>query len=234
MRPNSEKSESSTAAPRSDIGHDSTQPVPAGKGQEGFPAVSKKEGSVKPSRGALPTDVQELRRRARAHIENGAVTDGYRGDRETVVDLLNQALATELVCVLRYRRHHFMATGIHAEAVAKEFLQHSNEEQGHADELADRITQLGGEPDFDPRNLTARSHAEYVVGTTLTDMIKENLIAERIAIDSYAEMIRYIGDTDPTTRRMLEGILAVEEEHADDMKTLNDSFGALNVPRPLV
>jgi bacterioferritin len=165
------------------------------------------------------TDVQELRRRARQHIEGGAVTDGYRGDRVTVIKLLNEALATEIVCVLRYKRHYFMAQGIHAEPIAAEFLQHANEEQGHADEIANRIVQLGGAPNFSPDGLLSRSHSEYAEGTTLLDMIKEDLIAERVAIDSYTEMIRYIGDDDITTRRMLEGILAVEEEHADDLSS---------------
>jgi bacterioferritin len=163
------------------------------------------------------TDVKELRRRARQHIEDGAVTDAYRGNRETVNKLLNEALATEIVCVLRYKRHYFMAQGIHADPIAAEFLQHANEEQGHADQIADRIVQLGGSPNFNPDGLTTRSHSEYVEGTTLVDMIKEDLVAERVAIDSYTEMIRYIGDNDITTRRMLEGILAVEEEHADDL-----------------
>ena len=165
------------------------------------------------------TDVTELRRRARQHIEEGAVTGQYRGDRDTVVKLLNEALATELVCVLRYKRPYFMAQGIHADPIAQEFLQHANEEQGHADELASRIVQLGGSPDFSPQGLLSRSHSEYVEGVTLLDMIKEDLIAERVAIDSYTEMIRYIGDDDITTRRMLEGILAVEEEHADDLSS---------------
>ncbi|HKR64447.1 MAG TPA: ferritin-like domain-containing protein [Thermoanaerobaculia bacterium] len=163
------------------------------------------------------TDVQELRRRARQHIEEGAVTGGYRGDRETILKLLNEALATEIVCVLRYKRHYFMAQGIHAEPIAQEFLQHANEEQGHADQIAGRIVQLGGSPNFSPDGLLSRSHSEYTEGQTLLDMIKEDLIAERVAIDSYTEMIRYIGDDDITTRRMLEQILAVEEEHADDL-----------------
>lgn len=166
------------------------------------------------------TDVQELRARARRHIEQGAVTEGYRPDRDTVVRILNEALATEIVCVLRYKRHHFMAAGIHATAVADEFLEHAVEEQGHADEIAQRITQLGGEPNFDPQGLTTRSHSEYVEGTTLLDMVREDLVAERVAIESYTEMIRYLAGDDPTTRRMLEGILAKEEEHAEDMKTL--------------
>ena len=166
------------------------------------------------------TDIKTLRARARQHIEQGAVTAGYTGDRETILRLLNEALATELVCVLRYKRHYYMATGIHADAVAAEFLQHAVEEQGHADELAARIVQLGGQPNFDPDGLTSRSHAEYVEGETLRDMLKEDLIAERIAIDSYREMINYIGKDDSPTRRMLEGILAVEEEHADDLQSL--------------
>jgi bacterioferritin len=163
------------------------------------------------------TDIKELRRRARQHIEAGAVTDGYRANRETVIKLLNEALATEIVCVLRYKRHYFMAQGIHADPIASEFLQHANEEQGHADQIADRIVQLGGAPNFNPEGMTTRSHSEYAEGQTLLDMIKEDLVAERIAIDSYTEMIRYVGDDDITTRRMLESILAVEEEHADDL-----------------
>jgi bacterioferritin len=171
-------------------------------------------------KGAFLTDVKELRRRARQHIEQGAVTEGYQADRDTVIKLLNEALATEIVCVLRYKRHYFMAMGIHAQPVAQEFLQHANEEQGHADQLAGRITQLGGAPDFNPEGMLSRSHSEYVEGQSLVEMIREDLVAERIAIDSYAEMIRYVGDKDPTTRRMLEGILAVEEEHAEDLADL--------------
>ena len=166
------------------------------------------------------TDIKTLRERARKHIEKGAVTEGYTADRDTVVKLLNEALATELVCVLRYKRHYFMANGIHAESVAAEFLEHANDEQGHADQIAARIVQLGGEPNFNPEGLLTRSHAEYVEGDTLTDMIKEDLVAERIAIDSYREMVRYFGTDDPTSRRMIEGILAVEEEHADDLVNL--------------
>ncbi|MFN2492071.1 MAG: bacterioferritin [Pyrinomonadaceae bacterium] len=171
------------------------------------------------------TDIKTLRERARQHIERGAVTEGYRADRDTVVKLLNEALATEIVCVLRYKRHYFMASGINAESVAAEFLQHATEEQAHADQIADRIVQLGGEPNFNPDGLTLRSHAEYVEGNTLTDMIKEDLVAERIAIDSYREMINYVATDDPTTRRMLEAILAVEEEHADDMLNLLEKVG---------
>lgn len=171
------------------------------------------------------TDIKTLRERARKHIENGAVTEGYTADRETVIKLLNEALATEIVCVLRYRRHYFMASGINAESVAAEFLQHSNEEQGHADQIAQRIVQLKGEPDFNPQGLLTRSHAEYVEGQTLIEMIQEDLVAERIAIDSYREMITYFGNDDPTSRRMLEEILAVEEEHADDLVSLLDKLG---------
>jgi bacterioferritin len=163
------------------------------------------------------SDVKTLRARARKHIEQGAITDTYRADRATVVKLLNEALATEIVCVLRYRRHHFMAAGINADAVAAEFLTHANEEQQHADQIAARIVQLNGDPNFNPEGLLSRSHAEYVEGGTLVEMIKEDLVAERIAIDSYREMIEYIGDKDTTTKRMLEGILAMEEEHADDL-----------------
>ena len=161
-----------------------------------------------------------LRARARKNIEEGAVTPGYAANRDEVVKLLNEALATELVCVLRYKRHYFMAKGIHSEPVKAEFLAHAGEEMGHADSLAKRITELGGAPDFSPDGLSARSHAEYVEGDTLHSMIKENLIAERIAIESYREMIAYLGDQDPTTQRMLKEILAVEEEHADDLVSI--------------
>jgi len=170
------------------------------------------------------TDVPTLRKRARQHLDDGSVTAGYSADRAMVLKLLNDSLATELVCVLRYRRHHFMARGIHSQSVAQEFLDHSNEELGHADELAERIVQLGGEPDFAPAGLVGRSHAEYVEGDTLASMIKEDLVAERIAIDSYRDIIKYLGDRDPTTRRMMEGILAVEEEHADDLADLLVAF----------
>ena len=171
------------------------------------------------------TDIQTLRKRAREHIEKGAVTAGYKGDRDTVIRLLNEALATEIVCVLRYKRHYFMASGINADSVAQEFLQHANEEQGHADQLAARIVQLGGEPNFSPDGILSRSHAEYVEGDSLVDMIKEDLVAERIAIDSYREMIEYLGLNDSTTRRMMEGILAMEEEHADDLAGLLEELG---------
>ncbi len=166
------------------------------------------------------TDVSTLRAQARRHIEEGAVTAGYTADREAVVSLLNAALATEIVCVLRYRRHHYMARGINAKRTADEFMAHSNEELEHVDQLAERIVQLGGEPDFKPDGLTGRSHAEYVEGGALAEMIKEDLVAERIAIESYRELIQYLGNQDPTTTRMLKGILAVEEEHADELADL--------------
>jgi len=166
------------------------------------------------------SDIKTLRERARKHIENGAVTENYKADRQTVIRILNEALATEIVCVLRYKRHYFMAVGIHAQAVAAEFLQHANEEQGHADQLAERITQLGGAPNLNPDGLLSRSHSEYKEGDTLVEMIKEDLIAERIAIESYSEIIRYLANDDVTSRRMMEGILAMEEEHADDLAKL--------------
>ncbi len=170
------------------------------------------------------TDIPTLRKRAREHIEKGAVTEGYAAERETVVKMLNEALATELVCVLRYKRHYFMASGIHAGSVAAEFLEHANEEMAHADSLAKRIVELRGEPNFSPEGMTSRSHAEYVEGSTLKDMIKENLVAERIAIESYREMINYLGERDPTTQRMLKEILAMEEEHADDLSSLMEGL----------
>jgi bacterioferritin len=166
------------------------------------------------------SDIKSLRARARKNIEDGAVTEGYAADRKTVTRLLNEALATELVCVLRYKRHYFMAAGMQAESVKAEFLQHANEEMAHADLLAKRIVELGGEPDFSPDGLSVRSHAEYVAGDTVNAMIKEDLVAERIAIESYREMIAYLGDADPTTKRLLKEILAMEEEHADDLSSL--------------
>ena len=166
------------------------------------------------------TDVQTIREQARRHVEEGAVTESYAANKEKILQLLQEALSTELICVLRYRHDYFMARGIHSKAAADEFLEHANEEMQHADQIAERIVQLGGEPDFDPSGLKARSHAEYRIGRTLQEAIKENLVAERIAIDSYREMIQFIGDSDPTTRRMLEEILATEEEHADDLADL--------------
>lgn len=166
------------------------------------------------------SDIQTLRKRARQQIEQGAVTPDYGLDRETAVRILNEALATELVCTLRYRRHYFMASGIHSESVKAEFLEHAQQEQEHADQIAERIVQLGGAPNFNPDGLLSRSHAEYVEGETLLDMIKENLVAERIAIASYREMVEFFGPRDPTTRSLLERTLAVEEEHAEDMASL--------------
>ena len=184
-----------------------------------------KHSSVKDERSPFVSDIQELRRRAREHMEQGAVTSAYTADVDTVIRILNEVLATEIVCVLRYKRHYYMATGIHAQAVAEEFLEHANEEQTHADLAAERITQLGGEPNFNPEGLAMRSHSQYVEGTTLLDMVKEDLVAERIAVESYTEIIRYLGNDDPTTRRMIEKISAKEEEHADDMKKILEQLG---------
>ena len=166
------------------------------------------------------SDVDDIRRRARARLESGAVTPSYDADLPQVLKLLNEALATEIVCTLRYRAHYFMADGVLAEAIKKEFLQHAVEEQAHADQIAERITQLGGEPDFDPQTLTARSHAEYRVGKSLVEMMEADLIAERIAIESYREMILFLGQKDSTSRRMLEEILAKEEEHAEELRSM--------------
>jgi len=171
------------------------------------------------------SDLAAIRERARQSIEDGAVTHGYKADREQVIKVLNEALATELVCVLRYKRHHYMASGINSESVKSEFLAHAAEEEEHADWIAERITQLGGEPNFSPDGLGARSHSEYVEGKDLKSMIKEDLIAERIAIETYTDIIRWIGDDDPTTRKLMEEILKVEEEHADDMANLLSRVG---------
>jgi bacterioferritin len=186
-----------------------------------------KEPFVNPSSASKQpflTDVKTLRDRARQHIQEGAVTAGYAGDTATAVKVLNDALATELVCVLRYKRHYFMAQGIHASPVATEFQEHAAEEQEHADRIAERIVQLGGEPNFSPDGLLSRSHSEYVEGKDLADMIKEDLVAERIAIDSYREIAAYFAPFDATTRRMIEDIQAVEEEHADDLAELLKDF----------
>jgi bacterioferritin len=173
------------------------------------------------------TDVRTLRENARRHIEEGAVTESYGADREKVLEILNDALATEIVCVLRYRHDYFMARGIDSKAAADEFLEHATQELGHADRIAERIVQLGGEPKMDPSQLASRSHSEYRTGRTVQEAIRENLVAERIAIDSYREMVQYLGDSDPTTRRLMEEILAVEEEHADD---LADLLGTSSTP----
>ncbi len=166
------------------------------------------------------SDLKTRRQRAREHLENGAVTAGHAADRENVIEALNEALATELVCVLRYKRHYFMAAGLHAAPVAAEFREHAIEEMAHADLLAKRIIELGGEPNFSPDGLAARSHAEYIAGDSLKSMISEDLIAERIAIESYREVIAYLGNRDPSTLRMLEEILASEEEHAENLASL--------------
>ncbi len=166
------------------------------------------------------SDVKQLRERARSHMESGAVTAGYKANREQVIQVLNEVLATELVCVLRYKRHYYMAAGINSESVREEFLQHATEEQQHADWVAERIAQLNGEPNFNPEGLSTRSHSEYQVGSDLRSMIQENLVAERIAIESYSEIARWLGSNDPTTRKLIEEILKTEEEHADDMKNL--------------
>ena len=175
--------------------------------------------------GDFLSDVTTLRERARQHIERGAVTPNYQADVQTVVKVLNEALATEIVCVLRYKRHYYMASGINAPQAQQEFLQHANDEQMHADQIAARIVQLGGDPNFSPEGLSSRSHSEYVEGETLEDMIREDLVAERVAIDSYGEMIRWLGDKDPTTRRLMETILASEEEHAEDLASLLAQMG---------
>jgi bacterioferritin len=192
--------------------------------------------SASQTAGGPLSDVATIRRRARQQIEKGAVTPSYTANRDTVLRLLNEALATELVCTLRYRRHYFMANGALAEAVKNEFLAHAQQEQAHADLIAERIVQLGGEPDFNPDSLARRSHAEYREGITLEDMLREDLVAERIAIESYREMIEYLQGHDPTTRRMLEEVLAVEEEHAEELASmLQDLSGAArNVSTPRV
>ncbi|MEG3788683.1 ferritin-like domain-containing protein [Lysobacter sp. CCNWLW3] len=185
-------------------------------------AVTAKVGR-KPE-AAVIADVKAIRARARQHIQDGAITSSYTADRGTVIKLLNEALATEIVCVLRYKRHYFMASGLMADAVKAEFLEHANEEQAHADRIAERIVQLGGEPDLNPDVLSKRSHAEYVEGSDLRDMVKEDLVAERIAIDSYRAIIDYLGQRDTTTKRMMEEILAQEEEHADELADLLDGW----------
>jgi len=176
------------------------------------------------------SDIEAIRKRARAHIERGAVTEGYRADRDTVVRILNEALATEIVCVLRYKRHYYMASGINAKSIAAEFLEHATEEQGHADLIAKRIVQLGGEPDLSPETLQSRSHSEYVEGEDIVSMLEEDLVAERIAIDTYREIVQYLGNDDSTTRRLMEGILANEEEHAEDLSTLLEELGKKGEP----
>ena len=178
------------------------------------------------------SNLTEIRRRARQHVLEGAVTPGYHADREKVVAMLQEALATELVCVLRYKQHSFVARGIQAEPTAQEFTEHAAEEQQHADRIAQRITQLGGEPNFNPAGLEQRSASEYVAGKTLVQMIEDNLVAERIAIDTYLEAIRFVQENDPTTRRLLEDILAKEEEHATDLADLLATLDPTRPPAP--
>ena len=188
------------------------------------PRKTTTPGKPRPTGSNVLTDTATLRANARKSIEDGAITRSYDADRKEIIKLLNAALATEWVCVLRYYRHYFMAKGMLADAVKGEFLEHAQQEQAHANKIAERIVQLGGEPDLDPDTLTARAHAEYREGGDLRDMVKEDLIAERIAIDSYREMINYIGDRDTTTKRILESILAQEEEHADEFSDLLDGW----------
>lgn len=171
------------------------------------------------------TDLETIRARAREKMLDGAVTAAYGADREQVISVLNEILATEIVCVLRYKNHYYMAEGMNSGTVASEFLEHANEEQEHADMVAERIAQLGGTPNFDPKGLNARSHAEYAEGSTLKEMMREDLVAERVAIQTYSEIVRWLGDKDPTTRRMIEDILATEEEHADDLAGLLTQMG---------
>ena len=185
-------------------------------------------GNTKP----FLTDIETIRRRAREHIDRGAVTEGYGADREAVIRILNEALATEIVCVLRYKFHYYVASGIHSKGIAAEFLEHATEEQAHADQIAERITQLGGKPNLSPDGLLSRSHSEYIEGKDLVEMLEEDLVAERIAIDSYREIIQYLGNNDPTTRRMMEEILAKEEEHAENLSTLLETLGRDNKPHP--
>lgn len=179
------------------------------------------------------TDVATLRKRAREHLEEGAVTSNYGLDADAVVKVLNAALATEIVCVLRYKRHYYMAKGIHSESVKSEFLEHATEEQAHADRIAERIVQLGGDPDFNPEGLVSRAHSQYDESEELRQMLREDLVAERIAIESYREIAQWLGDRDSTTRKMIEEILASEEEHADDLVSLLEGLpGGMNAEEP--
>jgi len=195
-----------------------------------FVTSTDRGGAQRSARRELLNNVETIRMRARVNIEQGAVTVGYQADRNAVIKVLNEALATELVCILRYKRHYYMASGIHAKSVAAEFLEHANEEKGHADQIATRIVQLGGAPDFSPNSLQSRSHSEYVEGEDLVDMLEEDLVTERIAIDTYREFIQYLGNDDPTTRRMMETILASEEEHAEDLSSLLEELGKKREP----
>ena len=165
-------------------------------------------------------DMDRIRADARHGMAQGPVTEAYGKETSYVTDVLNDVLASELVCVLRYKRHYYTAQGVHGPTVAAEFLEHANDEQRHADQVAERIVQLGGEPDFDPAVLLQRSHSRYVAGGTLREMVQEDLIGERIVISTYAEIIRWLGDADPTTRRLMERLLTEEESHADDLRSL--------------
>ena len=190
--------------------------------------VSTKPAAVQP----FLSDVKTLRERARKHIEKGPVTQSYGGDVKQAIEILQSVLATEIVCVLRYTQHSIVATGLASEGVSAEFAEHAREEHGHAMQVAERINQLGGAPDFNPQTLTARSAAEYQTSDKLVAMIRENLIAERIAVEHYRELVRYFGDHDPATRVMIEGILAKEEEHASDMLDLLTRHGGLEGEKP--
>lgn len=170
--------------------------------------------------GQFSADLKKIKERARHHIEQGAVTESYKADRNQVNNVLNEVLATEIICILRYKRHYYTAQGLNADAAKAEFLQHANEEQQHADWIAERITQLGGEPNFNPEGLTNRGHSDYVAGSTVTEMLKEDLIAERIAVETYSEIVRWLGNDDPTTRVLIEQILKTEEQHATDLADL--------------
>lgn len=185
-------------------------------------AASRRKGSSQ--RGAFKADIEAIRKRAREKMMDGPVTAAYKADRKQVIEVLNEVLATEIVCVLRYKQHYFVASGIHGEQVAEEFLEHALEEQQHADEVAERITRLGGTPDMNPKGLATRAHADYTESESLKEMITENLVAERIAIETYSEIVRWLGNDDPTTRRMIEGILEQEEEHADDMASMLEHY----------
>lgn len=194
--------------------------IPQVRGLHCLEAMKQKTAKKAPSKRPFLSDLQSIRKRARDHIRRGAITPAYRGDRELSIGLLNEALATEIVCTLRYTSHYYLAEGIHAESVREEFSQHAREEQEHALQIAARIKQLGGKPDFHPRELLNRSHSEFTEGETLVQLIEEDLIAERIAIESYQEMIRHFGEHDPTSRRLIEQILGKEEEHAEELASL--------------
>jgi bacterioferritin len=197
-------------------------------------SIASQSGALMTATNSQPksflTDIQAIRQRARSHLMDGAITPAYKADREKVIAVLNEALATEIICVLRYTAHYYLASGIHANAVKAEFLEHAADEQGHANKIAERITQLNGEPNFSPEGLMTRSHSEFIQGETLVDMIKEDLVAERIAVDTYREIVQFLGNDDPTSRAMMEEILASEEEHAEDLKTMLENLGEKGEP----